>query len=392
MTLRRLSLLLCVATALAAQAISVNAQTCPAPDEDLAPEVVAERKKRQSEELARLKVEFEQRFAESRKQTDQMADKLVRGATPMEWILGANLMANKRMIELASKAFTNKDDATKAFQEAIGELRNEGKLSETDLLLERAYVAGKRDPAILFALTSHCLNGQSGFCRAHPALADELIAVDGDNAWTWMFKAYGQTGEPAQSSLRKALATKRFNSHLQPQFVVIRELAKDVPVDPNANIMGTLAQLPDTVAIRPTPVFMKACSMVLANGLGAGVDTPPKMQTPAGETCLALMRHIAANSDEERISSMAALMLRMASKAPEDQAPAAEVEARGMAMMNAMAGAFDSQAKNRPPAGALDRILRDALNWTAEHGERESQRRVEAAFKALAAEVSSPAQ
>ena len=188
MTLRRLSLLLCVAIALAAQAVSVQAQTCPAPDEDLAPEVLAERKKREAEELARLKAEFEKRFAESQKQTDQMADKLVRGSTPMEWVLGANLMANKRMIELASKAFTNKDDAAKAFQEAIGEMRNEGKLSETDLLLERAYVAGKRDPAILFALTSHCLNGQSGFCRAHPALADELTSVDADNAWAWMMR------------------------------------------------------------------------------------------------------------------------------------------------------------------------------------------------------------
>jgi len=392
MTLSRSVLLLLVAAALAAPIASVHAQSCPAPDEDLAPEVLAERKKRGAEEVARLKVEFEKRFAESRKQTDQMADKLVRGSTPLEWVLGAHLMVNKRMIELASRAFSDKDDAAKAFKDAIGELSKEGQLSETDLLLERAYVAGKRDPAIVFALTSHCLNGQSGFCRAHSTLADELIALDGNNSWAWMLKAYGQAGELAQSSLRNALATQRFDSYLQPQFAVIRELAKDVPVDPNANIMGPLAQLSDTVAIRPMPAFMKACSMVLGNGLGVGADASPKMQTPAGETCLALMRHIAAKSDEERISSMAALMLRMASKNPEDQAPAAEVEARGMAMMSAMAGAFDSNAKNKPAPGALDRILRDTLAWTAEHGERESQRRVEAAFKALSAEVPSTAQ
>ena len=186
--------------------------------------------------------------------------------------------------------------------------------------------------------------------------------------------------------MRKALAAQRFNSYLQPQFSVIRELAKELPVDPDATLVGPLAQLSGKVSIRPTS-FMKACSDVMGNGLGSGADGPPKVLTPAGETCVALMRHVAANSDEEELSGMAAFMLRMASKLPEDQAPAAAVEARGQAMMTALEGAFTGQGRSKTASGTLDRIFRDSFAWTAEHGERESHRRVEAAFKALATEA-----
>lgn len=386
MTLRRLSRLLCPAI-LAASTFSLHAQTCPAPDEDLPPEVREERKKRDAEEIARLSEEISKRLASSMRQTNQLGDKLVNGSTPMEWVLGANQIASRSMIELASRKFTNREDATKAFQEAIDMQGRNGRLTESDLILERAYLGGKRDPAILFTLTSHCMTQRSGFCNAHPTLPDELLALDADNAWAWLMKAYGQQKDAAQESLRKALATPRFNSYLQPQFVVLRELAKDVPVDTEASILGPLAQLTQMIPLRPTAALMKACSEVTAAGLGSGATEPPKPLTPAGETCVALLRHAAANADDDATAQMSAFMLKMISKDPADQAPAQEIEQRMTAMMTSL---FSMSGK-KEKAGDMDRILRQGIDWTAQYGDRESGRRMAEMFKAMSDQGAKPA-
>ncbi|MDX2220577.1 MAG: hypothetical protein SF172_16280 [Burkholderiales bacterium] len=386
MTLRRIPSLLC-ALLLAASASTLQAQTCPAPDESLSPEVREERRKRDAEEISRLSEEIGKRVASSMRQTNQLGDKLINGSTPMEWVLGANQIANRSMIELATRKFTNQEDATKAFQEAIDKQNRNGQLTESDLILERAYLAGKRDPAILFTLTSHCMTQRSGFCNAHPTFADELVALDPDNAWTWLMKAYGQQKDAAQESLRKALATPRFNSYLQPQFVVLRELAKDVPVDTEASIIGPLQQLTNMIPIRPTSALMKSCSEVMAGGLGSGATEPPKPLTPAGETCVALLRHAALNADDEMTAQMSAFMLKMISKDPADQAPAQEIEQR----MTAMMAGLSSMAGRKERAADVDRVLRQGIDWTAQYGDKEAGRRMAEAFKTLAEEGTKPA-
>lgn len=382
MTVRRLPYALCAAL-LAASAASLHAQTCPAPDEDLPAEVREERKKRNSEEMARLSAEIGKRMADGMRQTNQLGDKLIAGSTPMEWVLGANQIANRSMIELVTKKFTNQEDATKAFQEAVDKLGRDSRLTESDLILERAYVAGKRDPAVLFTLTSHCMTQRSGFCNAHPTLADELLALDADNAWAWLMKANGQQKDAAQESLRKALATPRFNSYLQPQFVVLRELAKDVPMDPEAGIVGPLQQLTNMIPIRSTSALMKTCSNVMAAGLGSAATEPPKPLTPADETCVALLRHAALNADDEMTAQMSAFMLKMISKDPADQAPARDVEQRMTAMMSGLA----SLSGRKDKAGEVDRVLRQGIDWTAQYGDRESGRRMTEALKALTEEA-----
>lgn len=383
MTRHQVLSLICVAV-LALDATVARAQTCPAPDEHLSPEVREERRKRETEEMARLSEEIGKRVVDGMRQTNQLGDKLVSGATPMEWVLGANQIANRSMIELATKAFTNTDDAAQAFKAAVDKQGGQGKLTESDLIFERAYLAGKRDPAILFTLTSHCLTQRSGFCNAHPSLADELLALDSDNAWVWMMKAYGQPKPAAQESLQKALTTQRFNSYLQPQYVVLRELAKDVPVDTEAGILGPLMQLTNMIPIRPTSALLKACSEAMGSGLGSGATAAPQPLTPAGETCVALLRHTAQHADDEASAQMSAFMLKMISKDPADQAPATDIEQR----MNGMMSSLASLSGRKDMAGAVDRILRQGIDWTAQHGDRESNRRMMEAFKALAEESS----
>lgn len=376
MTRHPLLHLLCAAV-LALECSALHAQTCPAPDEDLPQEVREERRKRDEALLAQEMKKSAERMAETRKLIDRMAEKLVQGATPMEWVLGAHQKANKPMIDLGAQKFTNKDDAEQAFKAAVEALekdRKSGRISNTDLILERAYSAGKQDPAILFALTTHCLTQRSAFCTAHTSLPDELLAADPDNGWAWLLKSYGQSGELALESARMALTTKRFTSYLQPQFAVINEMVKEVPTDADTGFSGPLMTIPSMVAIRPISAILKVCVDVMANQGESEAGVSSKPLTESGETCRKLLHHVATHADDSATPQIARSRLQFVFRVPPDELPAGEMLKRSNEIVTGLFALSKNGMHAQP--GAADRILRQGLAWAAALGEREADLRV----------------
>lgn len=383
MTRRRIPHLLCAAL-LSANVASLSAQTCPAPDEDLPAEVREERKKRDEALFAQELNKANARLADARKLIDRTAEKLIHASTPMEWVIGAHQMAGRPMIDLSAERFTNRDEAEQAFRAAVEAMemgRKSGRISNTDIVLERAYSAGKTDPAILFALTAHCLTQRSSFCTAHTSLPDELLAADPDNGWSWLLKSYWQTGELAMETARKALATQRFKSYLQPQFAVIQEIVKQVPADADAGFSGPLVMIPSMVAIRPTAAILKVCAEVMANTRESAPDASPKPLTESGETCRKLLHHVATHADDSFTPQIARSRLQFVFKVPADQLPAGDALKRSN---DIVAGLFAlSKDGMHAQPGAADRIIRQGLAWTAAFGEPESERRMLEAVQLL---------